>query len=896
MFRRLLAVVALVGTTLAVAPSLAGAETGGGSNSDATLMSAMGKITGGGLTNCAIISGDGQVACWGDNQKGQLGLGDTTHRGLATSIPGLYATQIAESNGIKTSSFTTCAILLDTSVKCWGYNAYGGLGNGNQTDSTTPINVCAVNGCGNGTLTGAKAISLGFGFGCAILSDDTVACWGYNTGWQLGIDPSGGNWAKFYPVAVPGVAHAVQIASGFGHTCAVINDGSLKCWGNGSNGQLGLGDGNNSSRGANTVTATGITGVKAVAGMMSATCALLTNGDVKCWGQNFNLDSSQTEAIHNTPDTLTTNAKAIETGSYGACAIKNSGQLTCWGSLGKYPSGIAPANMSAANTVADVTGMNSVTNVAVGSNSVCVTQSGALKCWGSAEEPVLGNNELTPDRVSAGTAVNVLVPNHQSASVSAISDRTTASGAVTLTGSSTSGQVLTYASNSPGVCTVANSASTWTVTPTGPGTCSVTGTADGGSYLGSYYNSATATITFVVTAVAPVVSLNDASSITISSATLSASVNPAQLATTNVLKYSTSASLSGATSVALSTLPASATATVVSTDLTGLPSGTTYYYTVESTNSVGTTTAPTRSFSTIGYAPVVVTGSPTSVSSGRATLNAVVTPGGVTTSIWFTIGQKSDLSDGSKIEYRDLSDLTAIDVSVTATNLTESARYYYRVEASNFKGSAKGDIKSFTAARPVGITINNAAEFTNKKTVTIYATGPSGSTQVIISNDGGFGSAQTFSLTDSYAEIPWTLVASRDERLPKTVYARFVQRFGTQSSTNTDDIILDTTAPEMTSASGSSTGTSSDNVTVQGVRISATKGAVKLTVRAKDANSGIGKVQVKGSSGGSAVDVETGSPKATSRTAKVNTTKKKLWVRVVDRAGNVSKWVTVTVK
>ena len=65
---------------------------------------------------------------------------------------------------------------------------------------------------------------------------------------------------------------------------------------------------------------------------------------------------------------------------------------------------------------------------------------------------------------------------------------------------------------------------------------------------------------------------------------------------------------------------------------------------------------------------------------------------------------------------------------------------------------------------------------------------------------------------------------------------------------------------------------------------------------AKDANSGIGKVQVKGSSGGTPVDVTTGSPKATSRTIKVNTTKKKLWVRVVDRAGNVSKWVTVTIK
>jgi hypothetical protein len=123
-----------------------------------------------------------------------------------------------------------------------------------------------------------------------------------------------------------------------------------------------------------------------------------------------------------------------------------------------------------------------------------------------------------------------------------------------------------------------------------------------------------------------------------------------------------------------------------------------------------------------------------------------------------------------------------------------------------------------------------------------------------------------------------------------------VQRFGTQSSTNTDDIILDTTAPVMSGTTGTATSSTTGSVTVQGIRLSAARGGVRLTVRAKDANSGIGTVQVKGSSGGRPVDVATGSPKAASRTVRVNTTKKKLWVRVVDRAGNVSKWVTVTVK
>jgi ABC-type molybdate transport system ATPase subunit len=99
----------------------------------------------------------------------------------------------------------------------------------------------------------------------------------------------------------------------------------------------------------------------------------------------------------------------------------------------------------------------------------------------------------------------------------------------------------------------------------------------------------------------------------------------------------------------------------------------------------------------------------------------------------------------------------------------------------------------------------------------------------------------------------------------------------------------------MTGATGAATSSSSGAVTVAAVRAPA-KGGVRLVVRASDKNSGIGKVQVKSSLKGKVADVSTSSPKATSRTVRVNTTKKKLWVRVVDRAGNASKWVTVTVK
>ena len=902
MFRRLIVAVALTGASCAVSPSMAWAESAGGTTN--ATQTAMGQIASGDRSTCAVNSGG--LICWGNNGSGQLGTGDNAKRTIATSVAGLSGvTAVAMSAG------NTCVIVTGGNLKCWGYNDYGQLGDGTTTTSYTPVDVCAVGGCGNGLMSGVTGISMSVGTVCAIQSDATVACWGYNNVYQIG------RFTPYYsttPLTVTGVTSVTALVSGKFHTCALISGGTMKCWGEGQYGQLG--DGGSSKSTPVSVNRSGVTGVTAIAATDNATCAIVAASKVKCWGGDdanelgYDTGNPSPRSYTSSPTLISPvavqtpvtpqlggvdlTAKAIEGGPTGVCIIATDDRLACWGSIADMGIPSGGINFGSAFTSNWVSGMTSTTNVAVGTSTVCATNASALKCWGAAPFGELGNG--TAGGSSMTSAVNVTVPTAQTATVAAIGNKTTASAATTLSGSSTSGQTLGYTTSTPAVCSVTNVGGTWTVTPVSGGTCTVTGTADGGSYLGTYYNVASATISFTVTAIAPVVTLNAATSITVSAASISASVNPALLNTTNVLKYSTSSSLTGATSVSLSSVSSNAGDTSISASLTGLSSGTTYYYTVESTNSVGTTTAPVQSFATLGFAPTVVTGSPTSVSSGRATLNAVVTPGGVATSIWFMIGQKSDLSDGTKIDYRELSDLTPVDVSVTATNLTESVRYYYRVEASNFKGSVKGDTKSFTAARPIGITINDAAEFTNKKAVTIYATGPSGSTQVIISNDGGFGSSQTFSLTDSYAEVPWTLVASRDERLPKTVYARFVQRFGTQSSTNTDDIILDTTAPTMTSASGASTSTSTDNVTVQSVRVTAAKGAVKLTVRASDKNSGIGKVQVKGSSGGTPVDVATGSPKATSRTVKVNTTKTKLWVRVVDRAGNVSKWVTVTVK
>ena len=298
-----------------------------------------------------------------------------------------------------------------------------------------------------------------------------------------------------------------------------------------------------------------------------------------------------------------------------------------------------------------------------------------------------------------------------------------------------------------------------------------------------------------------------------------------------------------------------------------------------------------RSFAISGIKPTARTSAATSVSGSRATMNAVVNPNGMATTVTFTYGQKADLSDGVAQSATVATSMNDTDVSTTVTGLVEQTKYYYRVDATNSQGTARGDVVSFTTARPVGVSINDAAEFTNSRAVKVFVTGTTGSVQAILSNDGGFSNSKTFTLTDSSAEIPWTLVASKDERLPKVVYVKFVSRLGSASTPYQDDIILDTTAPTMSGATAASTASSPSAVTA-----AAARGGVRMTVRASDKNSGIGKVQVKTSSRGSITDVPTSSPRASSRSVRINTTKKTLWVRVVDRAGNVSKWVTVRVK
>ena len=180
----------------------------------------------------------------------------------------------AKPQKIGSGDLYSCSLLSDGTVKCWGLNGFGQLGDGTSNSSFVPVLVTGI--------SNAISIAAGYSHTCAVLSDGTVKCWGWNGYGQLG--DGTGSYQSNVPVLVTGISNAISIAAGNGHTCAVLSDGTVKCWGWNGSGQLGDGTSNSSNV---PVLVTGISNAISIAAGNGHTCAVLSDGTVKCWGWNF---------------------------------------------------------------------------------------------------------------------------------------------------------------------------------------------------------------------------------------------------------------------------------------------------------------------------------------------------------------------------------------------------------------------------------------------------------------------------------------------------------------------------------------------------------------------------------------------------------------------------------
>ena len=236
-------------------------------------------ISSGSAHTCAILD-DGSVSCWGRNSVGQLGDGTTTHRNTPTQITSLGEGRTAVM--ISSGSVHTCAILDDGSVSCWGGNEYNGqLGDGSMENQYRPTQTANL-----GEERTAIAISSGQAHTCAILDDGNVSCWGSNGAGQLGL---GHTDSRSTPTQITNFSEsriAISIATGWSSTCVILDDGNVSCWGD--NGLGAIGDGTQEQRNNPTQTSSlgeGRTAI-AIAADRSQVCVILDNGYVSCWGDN----------------------------------------------------------------------------------------------------------------------------------------------------------------------------------------------------------------------------------------------------------------------------------------------------------------------------------------------------------------------------------------------------------------------------------------------------------------------------------------------------------------------------------------------------------------------------------------------------------------------------------
>ncbi len=356
------------------------------------------SLCGGENHTCAVTQGPSpQLYCWGDNVDGQLGIGNFVDQPAPVLVPGVTPSQVA------CGAFHTCAIETTGDVKCWGNNDDAQLGDGTTQTRSTPVPV-------TGLPPSPVALALGFEASCALYANGDRWCWGQSEDGQLGI---GVPVRTAELTSVNGIANVARLATTigtfrFGHACAVTGSHDLSCWGENQFGQLG--DGTVVAR-AYAAPVVGLAGaVLDVATSRggstfdapSASCAVLTDGGVQCWGNNNEGQLGDgTDAGHLVPQpaAVSVAATGITTGVDFFCTTHADQEVRCWGNNSSGQQGAPPATPRFFFPRV-VPGLTGAVEVAAGADHLCARMSdGSVACVGENGDGQLGNNSTTDSSV-----------------------------------------------------------------------------------------------------------------------------------------------------------------------------------------------------------------------------------------------------------------------------------------------------------------------------------------------------------------------------------------------------------------------------------------------------------------------------------------------------------------
>jgi alpha-tubulin suppressor-like RCC1 family protein len=289
-------------------------------------------------------------------------------------------------------------------VYCWGRNDFGQLGKGTLGATTIPTRTLS--------LPPARQVAAGKAHTCAVTQAGTVLCWGANDVWQ--VSPDGG-MTNTLPVNVVGLTHgAVSVTAGGSHSCAVLENGTLWCWGANNAGQLGNGE--RETRSVPTAVQRLAAEVTAAGAGALHTCALLQSGAVQCWGANVlgQVGNGATVISPTLPITVTgleSGVVELVVGAHHSCARSQDGKVRCWGvKAGQYP--YDSPQLPGFSSPQEVPGAEGVANLSAGgiifqslyppypppvptlftfvlAETCGVTNSGEVRCWqmGQTERP-----------------------------------------------------------------------------------------------------------------------------------------------------------------------------------------------------------------------------------------------------------------------------------------------------------------------------------------------------------------------------------------------------------------------------------------------------------------------------------------------------------------------------
>jgi alpha-tubulin suppressor-like RCC1 family protein len=422
------------------------------------------QASGGKRTTCAVDQ-SGTVHCWGANDRGQVGIGA---QGTPELVPRAVVGLPEPAVQVATSGEHSCALGASGTAYCWGAND-AGQSDGRVASATPQVTPKAFEVGSSSALTGVD-ITAGGSHACARLTSGGVVCWGRNDSGQLGdgtlISRSVPAPVLGFELSEPGAsttalrtAGAIAASAGADSTCIVDAQGRARCFGAGSEGQLGDGTSSRTlapgvaiggarvavSVGNQTVcaaTAAGsvdcwgynefgqvaadppptavlqpsfvsnVGGVRVVAVGGSHACSLSEDGAIYCWGQNSagQLGNGSTTTI-STPQRAQTNLVAgVAAGGAHTCAVSVSGEVSCWGTndFGQLGDG----TMAASNTPRTIAGLSRVRRVVAGKTHTCALDArGLVSCWGQNSRGQLGNASrtfsTTPFNVALGGATAI---------------------------------------------------------------------------------------------------------------------------------------------------------------------------------------------------------------------------------------------------------------------------------------------------------------------------------------------------------------------------------------------------------------------------------------------------------------------------------------------------------